>query len=493
MLPTECIFHMDVLDQIKERYKSKIWNTEYGGMILGWRDNSSIYITGAFFPPQQEKSGVFCKFSGCELARCRTALIEAIPKPETYEINILGWVHTHPGLKIFMSGTDYGTFRDWVKMDQNAVAVVIDPYVKHPDDIGCFNRRIKKIPISIKETLNLPSDVIEYLESFQAILMQKYLDSTDTILVSIPQNESKGFETEIDIEPELPIFTSNMTSSVLTTPQTLLSELDSLLKPLMDSGKELSEKFSNFFQSVQNHFNLNTKHLAMIQEELDTQNKVIMKSLLKLGKQLADLNIRIDRIYDDQRFQKLNSQLASIHNIISTLDKGDDELKNLSSEIKSLKEGKHELKEIIQNFGEIRQETEVLYFHKHNESEYQELEDIAVKLTKKERLKIFIPKEITIQADGLRFIYSDQIKEDIRSLKLYWQANWREVAISSGVSKNQIILTLKHRGNYLGTSFNSFEIWIKDSRLPLLKDIFEKNSPIFLLSNSNDKIELDKE
>ncbi|MFX1512683.1 MAG: Mov34/MPN/PAD-1 family protein [Promethearchaeota archaeon] len=196
MASTECIFHKDVLDQIKEKYNLEQWSSESGGMLIGWRDDTSTYVTAVFFPPQQEETGFFCKFSGRELARCRTALIEATPLPELYTLNIVGWVHTHPRLKTFMSTTDHDTFSDWTKMDQSAVAVVIDPYLSHPSDIDSFTTiqeinkgETMKIQTVVKTEFNLPIDVIEYLQSFQEILISKYENNHDTVLVGIPRNE----------------------------------------------------------------------------------------------------------------------------------------------------------------------------------------------------------------------------------------------------------------------------------------------------------------
>ena len=50
---------------------------------------------------------------------------ELIQKGEKGEF-IVGWIHSHPGLQIFLSGTDVSTQRLYQQMDSKAVALVVD-------------------------------------------------------------------------------------------------------------------------------------------------------------------------------------------------------------------------------------------------------------------------------------------------------------------------------------------------------------------------------
>jgi hypothetical protein len=43
---------------------------------------------------------------------------------------IVGWVHSHPRLGLFLSPTDEGTLSAWQQLDSQAVAVVADPYLR---------------------------------------------------------------------------------------------------------------------------------------------------------------------------------------------------------------------------------------------------------------------------------------------------------------------------------------------------------------------------
>ena len=51
---------------------------------------------------------------------------ELTQKSENEEF-IVGWIHSHPGLDIFLSGTDVATQKLYQQMDSRAVAIVVDP------------------------------------------------------------------------------------------------------------------------------------------------------------------------------------------------------------------------------------------------------------------------------------------------------------------------------------------------------------------------------
>ena len=54
---------------------------------------------------------------------------EGLPFDETPLLRVIGWIHTHPGFGLFLSGTDTATYEANLEMspDNRFVAVVVDP------------------------------------------------------------------------------------------------------------------------------------------------------------------------------------------------------------------------------------------------------------------------------------------------------------------------------------------------------------------------------
>jgi proteasome lid subunit RPN8/RPN11 len=106
---------------------------EMGGLLIGHIDQKgAINVVTGFFPEQLKETPGYCRFSGswvavaasaCEYANSFSSS-EGVP-----DLRIVGWIHTHPDLGLFLSSTDvdtYSTLRGMVP-DYRFVAVVIDP------------------------------------------------------------------------------------------------------------------------------------------------------------------------------------------------------------------------------------------------------------------------------------------------------------------------------------------------------------------------------
>ena len=108
---------------------------EMGGLLVGHIDDQgrNVCVAG-FFPEQTEATPGYCEFDGSWMAICANAI--RLANEGTLEdgtgvpaIRIIGWIHTHPGLGIFLSGTDQRTYRDNMASapDGRFLAVVVDP------------------------------------------------------------------------------------------------------------------------------------------------------------------------------------------------------------------------------------------------------------------------------------------------------------------------------------------------------------------------------
>jgi proteasome lid subunit RPN8/RPN11 len=108
---------------------------ERGGILIGQRDEHGVTVSGAVFPPQLARAGNHCAFDVSGIDTTRQAL-SALSDPETKRIadTIVGWVHSHPSHGLYLSETDVRTLSEWVQLDEHAIAVVVDPFLRRPPD-----------------------------------------------------------------------------------------------------------------------------------------------------------------------------------------------------------------------------------------------------------------------------------------------------------------------------------------------------------------------
>jgi len=106
---------------------------EMGGLLIGHVDHegNNVVICG-FFPRQDQASSGYCEFHGSFSAIAAAACDYANEKAggaHTPNLRVIGWIHTHPDIGIFLSGIDVNTFRSLRthSFEQRCVAVVVDP------------------------------------------------------------------------------------------------------------------------------------------------------------------------------------------------------------------------------------------------------------------------------------------------------------------------------------------------------------------------------
>lgn len=102
---------------------------ERGGVLLGHRDQSVTRVSMAVFPPQLLRQSTACEFDVGSLSVIHAAKDMLDRKLSVGIGTIVGWVHSHPKLGLFLSETDGGTLGAWQQLDPRAVAVVADPYL----------------------------------------------------------------------------------------------------------------------------------------------------------------------------------------------------------------------------------------------------------------------------------------------------------------------------------------------------------------------------
>jgi proteasome lid subunit RPN8/RPN11 len=103
---------------------------ERGGVLLGHRNQSVTRVSLAVFPPQLRRDRMACEFDvGC-LSVIHNAK-DLLNRELAERVGtIVGWVHSHPRIGLFLSPTDEDTLSAWRQLDPEAVAVVADPHLR---------------------------------------------------------------------------------------------------------------------------------------------------------------------------------------------------------------------------------------------------------------------------------------------------------------------------------------------------------------------------
>jgi hypothetical protein len=109
-------------------YLSEAGEHERGGVLIGHRNSSATWVSMAVFPPQLLRDTMACEFDVGSLNLIHTAK-DALSRQLSQQLGtIVGWVHSHPRLGLFLSRTDERTLSAWRQLDPEAIAVVADPY-----------------------------------------------------------------------------------------------------------------------------------------------------------------------------------------------------------------------------------------------------------------------------------------------------------------------------------------------------------------------------
>ncbi len=125
---------------------------EVGGVALTVRMPGTLIVLGLVLPKQVQATGVFCEFRSDEVIRVRDAIdgVADILDLDPTDVKIT-WVHTHPGMGPFLSGTDQATTDTWRAFDPEFTPIVLDPLAERLSrQIGVFdtdNRKIEQLRV----------------------------------------------------------------------------------------------------------------------------------------------------------------------------------------------------------------------------------------------------------------------------------------------------------------------------------------------------------
>ncbi|WP_438995580.1 hypothetical protein [Poseidonia sp.] len=138
---------------------------EMGGLLIGHVDSygNNVVVCG-FFPRQDQASSGYCEFHGSFSAIAAAACDYANEKaggPHTPDLRVIGWIHTHPDIGIFLSGIDVDTFGRLRthSFENRCVAVVVDPIRKEHGVFASEKKAQNRDASSADAEVNLAEDL----------------------------------------------------------------------------------------------------------------------------------------------------------------------------------------------------------------------------------------------------------------------------------------------------------------------------------------------
>ena len=132
LLEAEAIVPRSIVQQAMD-FTAPRGRMEMGGLLIGHIDSDGVtHVVTGFFPEQLRATPGYCEFDGSWVALAASACNfanENSSDPSTPELRVVGWIHTHPDLGLFLSSIDVSTYSSLREMvpDSRFIAIVVDP------------------------------------------------------------------------------------------------------------------------------------------------------------------------------------------------------------------------------------------------------------------------------------------------------------------------------------------------------------------------------
>ena len=198
--------------------------SEWGGVCIGYQEDKVFHVLWSSFPPESAKSDSWWWFRK-EIFPLVTSNIHKLTsdKKELFKYRPGVWIHTHPGLGVFLSGTDFSSFKYLTSLSPDYLAIVVDPL---RNDIIAYNGELvtrepeapkKELddeadakenntePVEIKEFKEIEVEIVQpdlsnkveltFLREFRQVIQSKaaakQIGDTERILAFIPIEDSE--------------------------------------------------------------------------------------------------------------------------------------------------------------------------------------------------------------------------------------------------------------------------------------------------------------
>lgn len=274
----EAVVPISLVDQA-EAFTAPRGHMEMGGLLIGHVDDQGRNVcTVGIFPEQIEETPSYCEFDGKWMAMCAAAADFAntqIGSENTPNLRVIGWIHTHPGLGLFLSGIDIKTYKDNLNMtkDGRFVAVVVDPLEGNngvfltPDKPRTFSSASGSIQLDGE----LKARYLAFLQRMEEIREVRGRDALPFILCGDLRAEhvSNGN-------------TDDFVESYLKGIHSTRKDLKRTRKDLKSLAED-SEDRSYLINQLEKLINRNEKKLAEIESSIEVLQKEMEKKILKMN------------------------------------------------------------------------------------------------------------------------------------------------------------------------------------------------------------------
>ncbi len=281
---------------------------EMGGLLIGHVDHegNNVVVCG-FFPRQDEASSGYCEFHGSFSAIAAAACDYANEKAggaHTPNLRVIGWIHTHPDIGIFLSGIDVNTFRSLRthSFEQRCVAVVVDP-LRQEHGVFTSERNAQN------RHAGIANDKIKLSEDLQA-RYHKFLNRLRSL-----QNK-KGKE-------EIPFILPGL----LYQQRVAMGDADDIMEAKLQTLDKLNreiEQHQNRVRKLQDSVRLLEQTVTRLTKNLDdclglkTEIKTHSSKINKLGKR-DDILLRMGQEQENE-IKKLNENVNVLFEALKQLN-----------------------------------------------------------------------------------------------------------------------------------------------------------------------------
>jgi hypothetical protein len=169
---------------------------EQGGFVLGFRQDGQSFFTAVVFPQQVSANGVHCEFPSEDIDIIREVCDELEGREGVERLSVVtAWIHTHPHLGVFLSGTDRNTIQQWVGVDRNMRAVVVDLYADgFARQVGVFDGNGRQVSVATSD-VGLPGDLCEDFGRAVRRAYDRRKRPVPELLLGVGRPEPAGFAT----------------------------------------------------------------------------------------------------------------------------------------------------------------------------------------------------------------------------------------------------------------------------------------------------------
>jgi len=250
----EAVVPKSIVDQTKA-FTGPRGRLEMGGVLVGHVDsNGNNVVVAGLFPRQTEETPGYCEFEGKWMTiACAAADFanESVQSPEgetTPTLRIIGWIHTHPGLDIFLSSTDVATYNQMLRAspDDRFVAVVVDPLMGKdgvfltPDMPQTFSSAKGKVRLD----RTLKERYLAFLERIESVREKRGREEVPFLITGDLHLDhvSRGFSDDYMIHNlEAIHYTKLEVNGIRDDLSDLSSDLDEIRRELRKANSEISK------------------------------------------------------------------------------------------------------------------------------------------------------------------------------------------------------------------------------------------------------------